>query len=68
MIKLAHPKCPKCDNGVFAATVIEPVDSNFKLTAIHCNKCGAVIGIQDFYNVGARLNTLAKKLRVNLDD
>lgn len=61
---MALPKCGFCNNPFFATTVIEPVGSNFKLIAIHCNSCGAVFGVTEYYNVGGMLETLAKKLGV----
>jgi len=38
--------------------------SNFKHTFIQCSKCGAVVGVTDYFNVVAMLEKLAKSLNV----
>jgi len=37
------------------------------MMAIHCNRCGAVVGVTSYFDINARLEKLAKKLGVNLD-
>lgn len=59
---MAKPKCPKCDHAIFQASLIEPSGSKFKVQAIHCAKCGCVVGTQEYYNVGVLVTELAKKL------
>jgi predicted nucleic-acid-binding Zn-ribbon protein len=63
---MARPICPKCDNPTFQITEIEPIDGKYKLNAIHCAKCGAVVGVKEFYNLGQLIYDLAKKLNVKL--
>lgn len=63
---MALPKCPKCEKTLFQSTLVEPLKSNYKLQFIHCAACGCVVGTQEYYNIGAVLQTLAKKLGVSL--
>jgi transcription elongation factor Elf1 len=60
------PKCPKCDHTQFAIKSFDPIDSRFKLVAVYCNACGAVVGITEYDDTGALIRKLAKKLGVNL--
>jgi hypothetical protein len=53
---MAAPTCPKCGSGSFTMTEFTPAHSEFRLNAVHCGACGAVIGVMDFYNIGGRLN------------
>lgn len=63
---MAIPTCPKCDNRSFMTTEFEPLKSAFKLIAVHCSKCGAVVGVVDYYNIGSQLKKLAEKLGVSI--
>lgn len=63
---MSFPNCPRCKTHFFQATEIEPMGSNFKLIAIHCNSCGAVVGITEYYSVGGLVKTLAEKLGVSI--
>ena len=60
-------KCPKCGNTEFEAVNESPVNSNFELIFIRCANCHSVVGVVDFYNVGALLKKLAKKLNIDLN-
>ncbi len=64
---MAVPTCPKCDSKNFAMTLIEPHNSYFKINAVHCMKCGAVVGITDYSDVATLVRQLAEKLHVKLD-
>ena len=57
---MAISKCAKCDNTVFEMVEKEPIGANFKIMFIQCNRCGAVVGVQDYYNLGGMLNTIKK--------
>lgn len=63
---MALPKCPKCDWTMFQTTEIEPANSKFKLIMVHCAKCGCAIGVTEFYNTGALIHLLAKKMNIIL--
>ena len=60
------PKCPKCEHTQFAIKSFDPIGSRFKLVAVYCNACGAVVGITEYDDTGALIRKLAKKLGVNL--
>jgi hypothetical protein len=59
---MAYSKCPKCDNTYFEVTENSPSKSNYKLLFVQCSKCGSVVGTMDYYNIGARISELEKKV------
>lgn len=61
---MALPTCPKCDSRVFRLTEFEPLESKFKLNAVHCSSCGAVVAVLDYYNTGAMLDKIMKRLGI----
>jgi uncharacterized OB-fold protein len=65
---MIKPTCPKCGSSLFAVSEFAPQNSNYKLFAVHCKSCGAVVGVLPFQDIPALIYTLAEKLKVNLDD
>ena len=65
---MATSRCPRpeCDSTYFEAKKLEPQDSPYKLIAIQCRKCGAVVGVLDWLNLGHMLEMIASKLGVKL--
>ena len=63
---LIQPQCPKCENTVFALKTIEPIDARYKMTAVCCARCGAVVGVTEYSDVGSLVLKLAAKLGVSL--
>jgi predicted nucleic-acid-binding Zn-ribbon protein len=63
---MAKPKCPKCDHTSFKSSAIKPTNSNFKLLAVHCAKCGATVGVTDCDDVGSLVHSLAAALGVSV--
>jgi translation initiation factor 2 beta subunit (eIF-2beta)/eIF-5 len=63
---MAISKCSKCNNTAFEMVEKEIIGANFKIMFIQCNRCGAVVGVQDYYNLGAMLNTIKKHLGIPL--
>lgn len=59
---MAYSKCPKCENTYFEVTENSPTKSNYKLLFVQCSKCGSVVGTMDYYNIGARISELEKKI------
>lgn len=66
LMKQPDPKCPKCDHPTFSARAIEPGGSRFKMIAICCSSCGAVVGIQPFSNTEELIRELAAHLGFTL--
>lgn len=60
-------KCPCCSSTAFESVIETPKNSNFKLQFIRCSSCKTVVGVLDYYNIGAMLENLAKKLGVSLN-
>ena len=49
---MTTPSCPKCGNLMFRMRQIEMHDSNFKVSAVTCSACEAVIELLDFRGIG----------------
>jgi predicted nucleic-acid-binding Zn-ribbon protein len=64
---MATPKCPKCEGTRFEIKPIEVAGANYKHNAVICSSCGAILGIEEYYNIGARIQKLAAALKVRLD-
>ena len=64
---MAYSKCPSCTSTSFETSIETPKNSNFKVQFIRCSSCGTVVGVLEYYNIGALLHILAKKLGFNLD-
>ncbi len=63
---MAQSTCVKCGHHSFEMREQSPSGSNFKFLFIQCTSCGGVVGVVDYYNIGATLYGLAKKLGVTL--
>lgn len=59
---MAYSKYPKCDSTSFEVKENSPRHSNFKLLFVQCSSCGTVVGTMDYYNIGARLSEIEKKI------
>ena len=60
---MATSTCPKCDSHTFETKEFSPNHSNFRLTAVQCASCGAVVGVLDFLNIGAELMKIGKAVK-----
>jgi hypothetical protein len=58
-------RCPHCKGTKWRNEVIEPRNSNFKLTAIVCDSCDAPAGFLDFFNIGNMLMAINKTLGIS---
>ena len=63
---MAQPTCPKCDNKMFEVQTAEPQKSRYKVWFVNCTKCGAVVGVLDYWNIGALVLDLGKRLGFDL--
>jgi len=59
-------KCPRCQNTSFEIVTETPKGSAFKMLFTRCASCQTVVGVNEYYNTGALLETLAKKLNIDL--
>ncbi|RYD83029.1 MAG: hypothetical protein EOP53_02005 [Sphingobacteriales bacterium] len=59
---MSYSKCPKCEGSSFEIKENSPRHSNFKLLFVQCSSCGTVVGTMDYYNIGARLSEIEKKI------
>jgi predicted nucleic-acid-binding Zn-ribbon protein len=63
---MALSTCVKCGHHFFEVSEAEPNGSQFKLMFVQCASCGGVVGVTEYYNAGAMLEKLAKKLGVRI--
>jgi hypothetical protein len=65
---MALSTCPKagCNSHSFEMVQYSPANSNFKMLFTQCTKCGTVVGVTEYYNIGKLLHNLAKKLNVDI--
>ena len=59
---MATSKCPKCDNTHFEMKENTPKDSNYRLLFVQCSSCGTVVGVMDYYNIGAKIREIEEEL------
>lgn len=54
------PKCPKegCTGMTFIMKEFTPINSRFKYNAICCFVCDSIVGVVEYYNVGAEVVSL----------
>ena len=65
---MMKPTCPKpsCDSTVFRLSPFLPENASYKLYAVHCARCGAVIGVQEVNNISALIIRFAERMGVRL--
>jgi hypothetical protein len=65
---MATSRCPRsdCTSTSFELKEIVPRGSEYKLLAVQCTSCGAVVGVLEYFNSGQLLHKLAEKLGVKL--
>lgn len=64
---MATTTCGKCGGRRFEVSTISPEKSRYKLHAVQCASCGVPIGVVDYYNIGALIIELGRKLGFKLD-
>jgi uncharacterized Zn finger protein len=57
-----NSQCPKCESTRFETAVEEPSGSAYKIIFVRCSHCGTVVGTTDYYNTGALLEKIAKRM------
>lgn len=63
---MAISKCIKCDNTRFELKEATPNGSNFTYQFVQCTKCGGVIGVVDFYNIGDLIQRFAEESGISI--
>ncbi len=64
---MALSTCPKCGGHSFEMVENTPSRSSYKIMFIQCASCGAVVGTQEYFNIGSLIYKLAKALGRSLD-
>ncbi len=62
---MAMSTCIKCGGHSFEMVEATPMKSNFIVMFIQCSKCGGVVGITDYYQIGTELQIIKKKLGIS---
>lgn len=57
-LKMATPRCSKCNGHEFETSVNTPKGSKFRFLFVQCADCGAVLGVLDALNIGDTLVSL----------
>jgi len=60
---MATSNCLRCENTTFEVQVLDLQRADFKHLCVQCERCGAVVGVLDFYNVGNMLLAQNKAIR-----
>ncbi len=63
---MAQSTCVKCGNHTFELALVEPQRAMFKLHFVQCTSCGGVVGVTEYYNIGATLEKIAAKIGVSV--
>lgn len=62
---MAFSKCVSCGSAYFEVVEARNLKgSNFKLMFVQCSSCGGVVGVTEYFNVGALLQKIMLKLGV----
>jgi hypothetical protein len=61
-------KCPRsdCNSTQFEMKELKVKNSQYRLNAIQCTSCGAVVGVSEWLNLGQALAKIGDKLGVNV--
>lgn len=60
---MALSKCPKCDSTQFEVQENSPVGSRFKIIFVQCSRCGCVVGVTDYRNIGYEVQEVKQELQ-----
>lgn len=64
-------KCGHCNNTGTKLTEISPSGGRYKMMAVCCSSCSAILGVTDYFNAGVLLKGLEQKvdsIKSELDD
>lgn len=59
---MSTSRCPKCENSTFEIVTNSPIKSKYKYAFVQCSKCGSVVGVLDFYNIGTLIKDVENKV------
>jgi NAD-dependent SIR2 family protein deacetylase len=62
LFKMATSTCVKCGGTKFENKEVSPDQSKFKLIFVQCAQCGGVVGVMDFFNIGAELKEMKRAI------
>ncbi|MEK3873737.1 MULTISPECIES: hypothetical protein [unclassified Paenibacillus] len=60
---MALSKCLGCGSTRFEMVENSPSSSAYRLMFVQCASCGGVVGVMDFYNIGAQNEKLKAALK-----
>jgi hypothetical protein len=61
-------RCPRadCTSTAFEIKELQVHDAVYRMNAVQCRACGAVVGVRDFQNTSVLVQELAHKLGFKL--
>jgi len=59
---MAESTCIKCGNTEFELKLTVPKASAYKLWFVQCARCGSVVGVIDYVNIGHQVEKIAAKV------
>lgn len=59
---MANPVCTGCGHGFFAASSVEALGIEERVTLIHCARCGVAVGVLDRELAKSHFNQLTERL------
>jgi predicted nucleic acid-binding Zn-ribbon protein len=62
---MAASTCIKCGNGSFQMVEQEPHGSRFKYMYHQCSRCGGVVGVSEYFNVGVLVKKVMAFFKIN---
>jgi hypothetical protein len=64
---MAISTCIKCEGTRFELKEAPSMGgTNYKYQLVQCAKCGGVVGVLDYFNIGAILGKIAAALKIDL--
>lgn len=64
---MATSSCPKCGQHLFQMIEQEPGSAAYKYLYHQCSSCGTVVGVTEFYNLGAIIKETPDSVFKRLD-
>lgn len=59
---MAIPTCPRCEGRSFEMSTAVVGNSQYQQSLLLCSKCGSVLGLTEYLNVGSRVEELRQQM------
>lgn len=58
-------RCPKCEHTSFEVVQETPYQSSYILQFTRCSSCKSVVGVTEYFNIGALVKKIMDKLGIS---